>query len=95
MVCIPDQFEDRMLTSGSELEHAAVLSCDMSQFELSAFEQFKNPTTKRPYYVAYLTCKFIMSGTDLDVEIHWNKKIVCSEKIRNIETDRGGIGIGY
>jgi hypothetical protein len=84
-----------MLKIGAELGHAAVLSCDLSKFELSEFEQFKNPTNKRPYYVAYLVCKFIMSGTDLDVEIHWNKRIVCSEKIRNIETDRGGIGLGF
>lgn len=84
-----------MLTLTQELNQAVVLNCDLSRFELHDFEQHQNPTSKRPYYVAYLVCKFIISGIDLDIEIHWNKNVVCSEKIRNIATDRSATGLGY
>lgn len=62
------------------------MNCDLSAIPINDFDRFQNPTSKRPYYVAYLVCRVIMSGTSIEVEIHWNKRIICSTKIRDIES---------
>lgn len=64
----------------------AVLNCDLSTIPINDFDRFQNPTSKRPYYVAYLVCKIIMSGTSIEVEIHWNKRVICSTRIRDLDS---------
>ncbi|KUJ14621.1 actin-like ATPase domain-containing protein [Mollisia scopiformis] len=85
-----DDLPDRYETGQNELGRSAVLSCDLSTFSLNEFVLFRNPTTKRPYYVAYLVCRFIMCETDLEVEIRWKERVVCSEKIK-MESLRFGL----
>src|SRR5271155_5326363 len=71
-----------------ELTDVAVLNCDLSTIPITDFERFENPKTKRPYYVAYLTCKMLLFGTSLEVEIHWNESIVCKTSIKDIQRTR-------
>jgi hypothetical protein len=73
-----------LLTHYQELVEAAVLNCDLSNIPISDFDQFENPKSRRPYYVAYLMCKILLSGTSLEVEIHWNETRLCNRKIRGI-----------
>ncbi|CZR64187.1 uncharacterized protein PAC_14084 [Phialocephala subalpina] len=81
-----DDAPERFETGQNELVQVAVLNCDLSAIPINDFDRFQNPTSKRPYYVAYLVCRIIMSGTSIEVEIHWNKRIICSTKIRDIES---------
>jgi hypothetical protein len=68
-----------------ELAKAAVLNCDLSSIPLGEFDRFKNPKTRRQYYAAYLMCKVLLSGTSLEVEIHWNERRLCNTKIMDVE----------
>ena len=73
-----------LLTHHQELTEVAVLNPDLSTIPVTNFDQFENPKTKQPYYVTYLICKMLLSGTSLDVDIYWGEKRVCSTKISDI-----------
>ena len=75
-----------LLTHYQELVEVAILNCDLSNIPISEFDRFENPKTKRPYYVAYLICKILLSGTSLEVEIHWNERTLCNTKIEDVES---------
>jgi hypothetical protein len=74
------------LTHHQELTEVAVLNCDLSAIPITDFDRFQNPKTKRPYYVAYLICKMLLCGTSLEVEIHWNERIICNTMIKDIRS---------
>src|SRR5437016_696688 len=76
------------LTHYQELIKAAVLKCDLSATPITEFERFENPRTGRPYYVAHLICKVLLSGTSLDVELHWEESKVGSARIKDIGIGR-------
>lgn len=77
-----------LLTHYKELVEVAILNCDLSSIPISEFDQFENPKTGRPYYAAYLMCKVLLSGTSMEVEIHWNKRRLCNTKIKDVESTR-------
>jgi hypothetical protein len=81
---IPQRIVLILLTHHQELTQVAVLDTDLSTIPTTSFDQFENPKTKQPYYVTYLTCKMLLSGTSLEVQIYWNEKRMCSTMIEDI-----------
>jgi hypothetical protein len=68
------------------LTKVAVLNCDLTGIPIGQFDQSENPKTGQPYYAAYLMCKFVLSGTSMEVEIQWNKRRLCHTTIQDIES---------
>jgi len=84
----PDDDDDvpyRFETGQNELVEVAILNCDLSSIPTSNFERFENPKSRRPYYIAYLICKILLSGTSLEVEIQWNGRRICKIEIKDVE----------
>lgn len=77
-----------LLTHYQELVEVAILNCDLSHISIDNFDRFKNPKSKQPYYAAYLMCKILLSGTSLEIEIHWNGRRLCTTKIKDVESIR-------
>lgn len=79
-----DDLPDRFQNAREELKEVAVLTYDLSSFSLDRFDRAENPTNRAHYYVAYLTCKMVMSGATVTVEILWNGNQLCNFKIPDI-----------
>ena len=70
----------------TELKKVAVLDFDLSNSSLNKFERRETPKTKEPYYVVYLIFKLLLCGTSVEAELHWNKKLVCSVPVKELQT---------
>jgi len=77
----------------TELEEIAVLNCDISSIPLEEFDTGVNPVTRRQYYTAYLKYKVEMRGTQFEVKILWNNRVLCQSMIQNIE-HKGSVSHG-
>ena len=73
------------LTLCEELVKAAVLNCDLSSIPLGDFDRYQNQQTRRPFYIAYLMCKVVLSGTCLEVSIQFKGKEICTTRIDNVQ----------
>lgn len=81
-----DEMPDRFETGENELIKVAVLNCDLSNSFLGDFEKHENPNTKKAYYVLYLIFKMELCGTSVNAELRWNERLVCSTKIKDLQT---------
>jgi len=68
-----------------ELKEVAVLNCDISSIPLEEIDTGVNPVTRRQYYTAYLKCEIKMRGTQLELKILWNDRVLCQSMIQNIK----------
>ncbi|KAF2495164.1 hypothetical protein BU16DRAFT_539159 [Lophium mytilinum] len=79
-----DDLPDRFQNAREELKEVAVLTYDLSTISLDNFDRAENPTNKALYYETYLTCKMVMSGATVTVEILWNDTELCKVKIEDV-----------
>ncbi|KAH0556986.1 hypothetical protein GP486_005225 [Trichoglossum hirsutum] len=80
----PDRFE----TGQNELVEVAILNCDLSKIPIRDFDKSENPKSRQPYYTAHLSCKTLLSGSSLKVEIHWDEGRLCDTEINDVGSAR-------
>jgi hypothetical protein len=65
----------------TELVMVASLPCDLNQVPFEEFDRCENAKTRRPYFAANMTCRFILLSSSLIAEVYCNEINLCSKKV--------------